>query len=359
MTIHGPETTPIIGEAPSFLEMQEHVSRAAKLNKPVLVIGERGTGKELIANRLHYLSGRWEKPLIKLNCAVLTESILESELFGHEVGSFTGAVRTHFGCFERSHTGTLFLDELSTIPVRMQEKILRVIEYGEFERVGGTETIHVDLRIVGASNEDLPLLVRQGHFRPDLLDRLAFDVIAVPPLRAREEDILQLANHFALNIVSELKREFFPGFSHRAASSLLSHSWPGNVRELKHTVERSVYRSDQPEKPLVEIVFDPFDSPYIPGRMPVPKRRVQSIKHPPASPMDSIEPSATKTHFPLDLKGTVGNMEIHLVREAMKKARFRQPEAAKLLGLSYHQLRGLLRKHNLQDELGRKRHQEQ
>ncbi len=358
MVVRGPETTPIIGEAPAFLEMQEHVSRAADLSKPVLVIGERGTGKELIASRLHYLSGRWERPLIKLNCAALTESILESELFGHEAGSFTGAVNTHIGCFERSHGGTLFLDELSTISLRMQEKILRVIEYGEFERVGGSETLHADFRIVGASNEDLPALVFENRFRPDLLDRLAFDVIAVPPLRAREEDILPLANHFAVNIVSELKRDFFPGFSHRAASSLLSHAWPGNVRELKHTVERSVYRSEQADKPVTRIVFDPFDSPYIPGRMPIPRRRFPGTKPPPASSIDPVEPSATKTHFPVDLKGTIGNMEIHLVREAMRKARFRQPEAAKLLGLSYHQLRGLLRKHGLQDELGRKRHQE-
>ncbi|MCH7894260.1 MAG: phage shock protein operon transcriptional activator [Proteobacteria bacterium] len=355
MTVHRPETTPIIGEAPAFLEMQEHVSRAAELSKPVLVIGERGTGKELIASRLHYLSNRWEQPLIKLNCAGLTEGVLESELFGHEAGSFTGAIRTHFGCFERSDTGTLFLDELSTISLRMQEKILRVIEYGEFERVGGTETIHVDIRIVGASNEDLPKLVRENRFRPDLLDRLAFDVIAVPPLRAREADILPLANHFAIDIVGELKRDFFPGFSHRAASALLSHAWPGNVRELKHTVERSVYRSEQADKPVTNIVFDPFDSPYIPGRMPLPRGRFPSAKHAPAGTIDPVEPATTKTHFPLDMKGTIGKMEAHLVREAMKKARFRQPEAAKLLGLSYHQLRALLRKHDLQDELGRKR----
>ncbi|NNC64107.1 MAG: sigma 54-interacting transcriptional regulator, partial [Gammaproteobacteria bacterium] len=150
----------IIGEAPAFLALLEQLSDAAPLNKPVLTIGERGTGKELIASRLHFLSQRWEQPFIKLNCASLTESLLESELFGHEAGAFTGAGKRHIGRFERADSGTLFLDELATIPRRMQEKILRVIEYGEFERVGGSESISVDVRIVGATNEDLPALAQ-------------------------------------------------------------------------------------------------------------------------------------------------------------------------------------------------------
>ena len=174
---------PIIGEAPAFLEMLEHVSRAAPLSKPVLVVGERGTGKELIASRLHYLSERWESSLVKVNCAALTETILESELFGHEAGAFTGAQRTHIGHFERADAGTLVLDELASISLRMQEKILRVIEYGEIQRVGGTDTLIVDVRIVGSTNADLRTLAADGRFRDDLLDRLAFDVITIPPLR--------------------------------------------------------------------------------------------------------------------------------------------------------------------------------
>src|SRR5210317_1133794 len=166
---------PIIGEAPVFLEMLEHVSRAAPLSKPVLVVGERGTGKELIASRLHYLSRRWQKPFVQVNCAALTETILESELFGHEAGAFTGAARQHIGHFERADGGTLVLDELATISIRMQEKILRVIEYGELQRVGGSETVSVDVRIVGSTNADLQALARDGQFREDLLDRLAFD----------------------------------------------------------------------------------------------------------------------------------------------------------------------------------------
>ena len=234
---------PIIGEAPAFLEMLEHVSRAAPLSKPVLVVGERGTGKELIASRLHFLSRRWEQPLVKVNCAALTESILESELFGHEAGAFTGAARTHIGHFERADGGTLVLDELATVTLRMQEKILRVIEYGELQRVGGSETISVDVRIVGATNADLKALAADGRFREDLLDRLAFDVITVPPLRERVEDILPLAYAFAMNMVSELELPLFPGFGARASSSLLRHPWPGNVRELKNVIERAVILS--------------------------------------------------------------------------------------------------------------------
>jgi len=240
-----PATTALIGEAPAFLAMLEHVSRAAKLAKPVLVIGERGTGKELIAARLHYLSPRWEHPLVKVNCAALTESLLESELFGHQAGAFTGATRTHIGRFEQADGGTLVLDELGTIPPRMQEKILRVIEYGEFQRVGGSETISTNVRIVGATNEHLPRLAELGRFRADLLDRLAFDVIHVPPLRARPDDIDTLAYHFAVNVTSELKREFFPGFTTDAKAALLGYAWPGNVRELENAIARAVAMSSR------------------------------------------------------------------------------------------------------------------
>src|SRR5210317_49064 len=261
MSVHRPDQH-IIGEAPAFLEILEHVSRAAPLSKPVLVVGERGTGKELVASRLHYLSDRWESSVVKVNCAALTESILESELFGHEAGAFTGAAKTHIGHFERADGGTLILDELATISLRMQEKILRTIEYGEIQRVGGNETLRVDVRIVGSTNADLQSLAADGRFRKDLLDRLAFDVITVPPLRERVEDILPLANAFAINMASELKWSFFPGFGARATSAMLRNKWPGNVRELKYAIERSVYRSPDPEKPIVDIVFDAFDSPF-------------------------------------------------------------------------------------------------
>ena len=323
----------IIGEAPAFLEMLEHVSRVAPLDKPVLVVGERGTGKELIASRLHFLSERWEQSVVKVNCAALTESILESELFGHEAGAFTGAAKIHIGHFERADGGSMILDELATITPRMQEKILRAIEYGEIQRVGGSDTLHVDVRIVGSTNSDLQALAASGKFRPDLLDRLAFDVITIPPLRERLEDILTLAHAFAVNMVSEMKQAYFPGFDPRAASALLRHKWPGNVRELKNTIERSVYRSNDPEKLISTIAFDPFDSPFkladtIETRAPVAR---------PARP----------PLLPTDLPQRLRDTERDLLNAALDKARFNQSTAADLLGLSYHQFRGKLRKHNI------------
>lgn len=326
----------ILGEAPAFLGMLEHVSRAAPLDKPVIVVGERGTGKELIASRLHFLSERWEQRLVKVNCAALTESILESELFGHEAGAFTGAQRTHTGHFERADGGTLVLDELATISMRMQEKILRVIEYGEIQRVGGSDTIRVDVRIVAATNADLQALAAKTRFRRDLLDRLAFDVITVPPLRERPEDIMTLARAFAINMVSDLKRPYFPGFSARATSALLRYEWPGNVRELKNTIERSVYRSDDPESPIRHIVFDPFDSPFRPAGPVI------------ARPL----PSRPAPLLPTDLSQRLTDTEKDLLVAALDKARFNQRMAADLLGLSYHQFRGKLRKHGISGRPG-------
>jgi psp operon transcriptional activator len=334
-----PENIGLIGEAPAFLAMLEHVSRAAKLVKPVLVIGERGTGKELIASRLHFLSPRWEQPLIKVNCAALTETLLESELFGHQAGAFTGAIRTHIGRFEQANGGTLVLDELGTIPPRMQEKILRVIEYGELQRVGGSDTIRTDVRIVGATNEHLPRLAELGRFRADLLDRLAFDVIHVPPLRARPEDIHTLAYHFAVNVTKELRRQFFPGFTADAKAALLGYGWPGNVRELKNAVERSVYRTDTPDQPIDRILFDPFASPYNPA--------------PPREPLEEgsaaafASPAAADAGVPTDFRAAVANFERQVLRRALERAQFKQTVAAKVLGLSYHQFRSLLRKHGL------------
>jgi psp operon transcriptional activator len=336
-----PESTGLIGEAPAFLAMLEHVSRAAKLVKPVLVIGERGTGKELIASRLHYLSPRWEQPLVKVNCAALTETLLESELFGHQAGAFTGATRTHIGRFEQANGGTLVLDELGTIPARMQEKILRVIEYGELQRVGGSDTIRTDVRIVGATNDHLPRLAALGRFRADLLDRLAFDVIHVPPLRARPEDINTLAYHFAVNVTKELRRPFFPGFTAAAKAALLGYAWPGNVRELKNAIERSVYRSETPDQPIDRILFDPFASPYSPS---APDTVEDDPDRPPSG---ALATPAASPGVPADFRAAVADFERQLLRRALERAQFKQTVAAKILGLSYHQFRSLLRKHGL------------
>ena len=327
---------PIIGEAPVFLEMLEHVSRAAPLSKPVLVVGERGTGKELIASRLHFLSERWEQSVVKVNCAALTESILESELFGHEAGAFTGAAKTHIGHFERADGGTLILDELATISLRMQEKILRAIEYGEIQRVGGSETLNVDVRIVGSTNANLQQLAIDGRFREDLLDRLAFDVITVPPLRERVEDILPLANAFAINMASELRWSYFPGFSSRVSSALLRNHWPGNVRELKNTIERSVYRSADQDTPITKLALDPFDTPF---------KIEQSI-----GPTAAVSQAPRPPLLPTNLNERLVDTEVTLLKAALEKARYNQRMAAEMLGLSYHQFRGKLRKFKIRSK---------
>jgi len=322
----------LLGESPAFLQALDDVSKIAPLEKPVLIVGERGTGKELIAARIHYLSNRWENEFIKMNCAAISDSLLESELFGHEVGAFTGATRNHRGRFERADGGTLFLDELATTSKLVQEKILRIIEYGEFERVGGNKTLRVNVRLVAATNEDLPTLADKGVFRRDLLDRLAFDVITLPPLRQRPEDIALLAEHFAINMATELGQSLFPGFTDRARGVLQEHDWPGNVRELKNVVERCVYRNPDPLKPVDDVTLDPFDSPYRPR---------------PPAPNGDTKPRGNGATLPIELKNAVQEFEIDLLNRALEEGRFNQRRAAELLGLTYHQLRGYLKKYNL------------
>jgi psp operon transcriptional activator len=335
----------LIGESPAFLEVLEHASSVAQLNRPVLVVGERGTGKELVAARVHYLSSRWDKAFIKINCAALSETLLESELFGHESGSFTGATRQHKGRFELADHGTLFLDELANTSSRVQEKILRVIEYGEFERVGGSKSIRTDTRLVAATNADLPGMAAAGEFRADLLDRLSFDVITLPPLRQRGDDILRLAEHFAKRMASELSHELFPGFSRNAEQALSDHPWPGNVRELKNTVERAVYRYGGSEEQIDKIQFDPFESPY---------RLTHGVK--PVKPLatDNATGAANPSHSipteAIDFKQTVKDFEVEILRNALEVSKFNQRKAAEHLGLTYHQLRGYLRKYELLGE---------
>ena len=209
-------TNQFVGESGAFLDSVERASRAAALNRPVLVIGERGTGKELVAERLHRLSPRWDGPFVTMNCAALTETLIEAELFGHEAGAFTGATKTREGRFEEADGGTLFLDELATLSAAAQERLLRAVEYGEVTRIGSNRPIRVDVRIVAATNEHLPALVDKGRFRADLLDRLAFEVVTLPPLRARDGDIEVLADHFGRRMASEMEWPSWPGFSAQA-----------------------------------------------------------------------------------------------------------------------------------------------
>lgn len=349
----------LIGQSNALLEVLEHVSKIAPLSKPVLIIGERGTGKELIAERLHYLSARWDQNFIKLNCSSLSENLLESELFGHESGAFTGAKGKHEGRFERAHNGTLFLDELANTSGLIQEKLLRVIEYGEFERVGGSKTVQTDVRLICAANEDLPSLADAGEFRADLLDRLAFDVITLPPLRNRSEDIMPLAEYFAVNMARQLGIDYFGGFSPVAIEQLMVHQWPGNIRELKNVVERSVYREGSEGQEIGNIVVDPFASPYRPTkRVKTLSRQAsnsETVVHTDTAPEPKAEVITTATStpalsFPINFKEYTEQQEVELLQKALAEGQYNQKKTAELLGLSYHQLRGILKKYNLLDK---------
>jgi len=353
----------LLGQANSFLEVLEQISQIAPLDKPVLVIGERGTGKELIAARLHFLSKRWDQNYVKLNCAALNENLLESELFGYESGAFTGAAKRREGRFEIAHNGTLFLDELANTSGMIQEKLLRVVEYGEFERVGGSKSVKTDVRLIAATNEDLPALADAGEFRADLLDRLAFDVITIPPLRERREDIMMLAENFAINMAREMEMELFSGFTEKAKRTLLDYEWPGNIRELKNVVERAVYRTNNPHLPVHDIVLDPFESAFRPRSRIKTKDRIQTQSANDANAEQIIEPIVQDTSmaapslvapqsitdYPIDLKERSQQYEIDMIRQALADSQFNQKKTAEKLGLTYHQLRGYLKKYNLLD----------
>lgn len=328
------ELPALIGEAPAFRAVLAQVSQVAALDRPVLVVGERGTGKELIAARLTYLSPRWDKPFLTLNCAALAEALLDSELFGHEAGAFTGAARRRLSRFELADKGTLFLDEIANASLAVQEKILRVIEYGAFERVGGNEVHRVDVRVIAAANVDLVALAADGRFRSDLLDRLAFDVVTLPPLRDRPEDIPLLAEHFALAMTRTLGRDHFAGFSSDVLARLMAYRWPGNVRELRNVVERSLYRWPRVDEPLDAIILDPFASPHRPA---------------PVGPPETVgaAPPATQPPASDSFVDRVRAFEVGLLRDALFAHRFNQRRAAEALGLSYHQLRHYLKKHGL------------
>ena len=348
----------IIGGSLALTEALDHLSQLAPIARPVLVIGERGTGKELAGQRLHFLSPRWDAPFVKINCAAMAESLLESELFGHEAGAFTGATRQHIGRFERADGGTLFLDEVGTMSVRLQEKLLRLIEYGEFERVGGSQTLRVDVRIVAATNADLPAMATRDEFRADLLDRLSFDVVHMPPLRARTEDVLLLAEHFAVQLCAELGWALFPGFTDRARAQLLAHSWPGNVRELKNVVERSLFRWGEAEEPVGELVLDPFESPWVETGAAMDSSLSSQISPENSGKAENSEFAAPAGATngdaePIGLRDAVDAFERQLLLRALAARDYHQGRTAEDLQLSYHQLRGLLRKHQLRSRSAR------
>ncbi|WP_260483992.1 phage shock protein operon transcriptional activator [Sphingomicrobium flavum] len=349
-------TSQFVGSSLAFLDAVERASRAAPLNRPVLVIGERGTGKELIAERLHHLSSRWSGPLVTMNCAALPETLIEAELFGHEAGSFTGAAKTRQGRFEEADGGTLFLDELATLSSAAQDRLLRAVEYGEVTRIGASKPISVDVRIVAATNEHLPKLVEQGRFRADLLDRLSFEVVTLPPLRAREGDISLLADHFGRRMAVELDWPNWPGFGAEAMERMEKYPWPGNVRELRNVVERAVYRAEDPERAVDKVQFDPFKSPWAPiatsdeaaeaieAAMAADEVPMASGAAPPPAPMIEIETD--------DFKSSVADYEAALISTALEKHRFNQRATAEALGLSYDQLRHAMKRLKLNADVG-------
>ena len=373
----------LIGESALMLDLTDHIARAASLERPILILGERGTGKELVAARLHYLSQRWDKPLVSINCAAMNEQLLESELFGHEAGAFTGAAKRRMGRFERAEQGTLFLDELGTCSVTVQEKLLRVVEYGEYERLGGQTALQANVRLIAATNADLPAMADKGSFRADLLDRLAFDVIHVPPLRYREGDIELLANHYAQKMCLEMGYHYFPGFAPKALEQLNQHPWPGNVRELKNVVERAIYQAKSADEPIEDVQLDPFRAPWRPlmssreepstpslaadsqlakttsidAHNEAQANELQSTE---TSPIDALtKHDALNAHNALDAANTTDlsettslsqkmrTQERQIIIQTLQKYHWNQKISAEKLGLSYHQLRGLLKKHEM------------
>ncbi len=342
--MHRPQES-MVGDSAALALALERVSQLAPINRPVIILGDRGTGKELIAERLHFLSGRWDAPFLKVNCAAIAEQLLESELFGHEPGAFTGATGTHKGRFERADGGSLFLDELATMSTGLQEKLLRLIEYGEFERLGGQKTLRVDVRIIAATNGNLKELASAGKFREDLLDRLSFDVIHLPTLIQRSEDIPELAQHFAVQMCTELGWEFFPGFAKEALLRLNSYDWPGNIRELKNAVERSLYRWGDPSQPVGEIILDPFESPYSTEQDSLPPSPIEVVSTKPT--LDHAKPAL---HF----NERVEALEKQLLEEALASNGYNQKRTAEDMNLSYDQLRGMVRKYKLSRSRRRK-----
>ena len=331
-----------LGQSDLFLQFQEKLSQIAPIHRPVLLMGERGTGKELAASRLHYLSMRWQYPLVTLNCSALSPTLIESELFGHEKGAFTGATQQRIGRFELADQGSLFLDEIGNIPLQAQENILRVVEYSRFERVGSSKSIDVDVRIITATNADLSQMAQKGQFMKDLLDRLSFEVLYLPPLRERKGDISLLAHHFAAHMAFELGREQLPKFTSKALNSLENYHWPGNIRELKNTIERAVYRSAS--HPIDTIVFNPFENPY-PSVTPRQKAPAPLNTNQNASFEANMPTLLTHEATHKSFETAVWDFKAQLLKDALSKAQFNQKKAAQILGMTYHQFRALYRKY--------------
>ena len=335
-----------IGQSESFHALMDRVSDTASLDRPVLIVGERGTGKEMIASRLHFLSPRWEARYIKVNCAAFSDEMLDRELFGE---TFMDGRDDTNGRFFEANGGTVFLDNIEALSPRLQEKLMRAVEYGEYEAGGEAETQQVDIHLITATGIDLPAAANRGEFRIDLIDRLAFDVITLPPLRARREDIAPLAEHFGRKISADLGAPSFPGFTPEAMTLMETREWAGNIRELKTVIERNVARAFLLDEaltlPISDLNFDPFESPY----------RLRDAKISPSNDLAQsvnetqldIEETLTTAPIPQGFNERIMVFERRMIDEALKLHDGHQGKAAAYLELTYHSFRGLLRKHGL------------
>ena len=346
-----------IGQSQAYLAILDRVSDSAVLERPVLLVGERGTGKELIAKRLHFLSPRWEKIFITVNCAAFTDERLDEELFGQ---SFLDGREDTNGKFYHADEGTIFLDNIDAVSPRLQEKLMGAVEYGRYQASGEHAEQEVDVRVISASAVDLPGAVSRGTFRADLLDRLAFEVITLPPLRARRDDILPLSDHFGRKIAAEFGAERFPGFTAEASEALLARDWSGNVRELKAVIERNIAKAWLADETLSNpiggglagpLIFDPFAGPHrLQDAGPAPQTNMQTNIETAPPPTHEAPPRPDDTsNLPSQagFQTRVLAFERKLILEAMQVSENHQGKAAERLELTYHQFRGLMRKHGL------------
>ncbi len=301
----------IIGKSAQMQEMFQTIKKIADVKSTVLIMGESGTGKELVARAIHYNSRRKDKPFVAINCGAIPENLLESELFGHEKGAFTDAIRTRKGLFEEAEAGSLFLDEIGELPLSLQVKLLRVLQESEIKRVGGTATIKIDVRIIAATTRDLAGEVKEGNFRDDLFYRLNVLPVILPPLRERTDDIRLLVDHFVEKYREALKVDV-KGFDNSAMQALLNYPWPGNVRELENAVERSMIMADD------DMVTSRDLPPDLQGR----------------GDLNDLQLSGDN----LSIKLHSRVMEKNLIKRALEKTGGNRTKASKLLEISHRAL---------------------